>query len=343
MQRVEVEVEGSKVYTGGGLVEVSRFNRDTLLLLTSPHLTSQHQPTSSLVGDVTGVVVRTVGGGVPSLLHPPSVSVGVLNHMRSLASLLTPATPPHTLTYHTQTDVLGRCEVRYERMVDEAKTVTWRDLPSCSHFTLERSLGGRQFPFLHLTTNLDGSSSTCEYHWSEAGSEVLEGAVCRETLIMGPRYQSSNLNITLVTTLQLTHTAPLHPPSILHYLQESTETTDLKYQPEPSQATEDSMEKIAELLEALCSTEEEEENEEEEEEEEGEEGEGEEGRPVTVGVVGMKRVTGDLTRQLTHLTQALAHITSDTPLPQLPSACPSHVRSLLTRELHHRVNQQPNS
>lgn len=54
---------------------------------------------------MTGVVVRTVGGGVPSLLHPPSVSEPVLNHMRALASLLTPATPSPALAFHSQVSV----------------------------------------------------------------------------------------------------------------------------------------------------------------------------------------------------------------------------------------------
>nr|XP_045591909.1 uncharacterized protein LOC123753944 [Procambarus clarkii] len=294
-QRVEVEVDGERTYSGAGVVEVSRYQADTLLILTTRDAHNSAQPLVSGRGSGRAVVVKSLGGRGASLLHHVDETTTSLNYKRSLASLLTPAYHTSTLAYHTQADVFGTCEVHYKH--EDSRTVTWRDLTRCSQFSLELALGAHQLPLLHLMVDVAGSSSGCEYRWRGGVGAVLDSLHCSDTLLLAPRYSSSAasvLNITLSTSLTHTATAPFNSADH-EYIQEATETTDLTYQLPSYQ--EDGEDELAELVEEVCSS----------------EGDG--------------RLTGDVLQKMSQLLKVLSRTRAE--MPRLAPTCPANVRQLV--------------
>lgn len=128
-------MEGAEVYVGTGAVEATRYNQDTLVLLTTRdaenteaplvrpyarlgifdviililcHTHSKLSKLNAISHQVSGpgsgraVVVKGVGGRVSSLLHHAHEGAASLNYKRALASLLTPAHHDADLTYYSQ-------------------------------------------------------------------------------------------------------------------------------------------------------------------------------------------------------------------------------------------------
>lgn len=287
---VEALLEGEEVFSKAATVEVSRRNSDTLLILVSND--EQEATTSTESGGpvARAVAATVVRDRVTSLQHHADETPASLNYKRALVSLLTPAQHSLSLAYHTQSGVLGTCEVRYEHK--ELKTLTWLDVTRCSHFTSERVLGGHNLPLLHLAVGLESSSSACEYQWREGGRAVLEGVRCIETLLVAPRYSAASqlLNATLTSSLTLNETTPIDPATE-NYMNGARETTDLTFQPEPY---EDEEGNVLQLMEEVCSSE------------------------------GQERFTAELLQKLSHLSYAISRAASD--LPDLPAACPANVR-----------------
>ncbi|XP_042870243.1 uncharacterized protein LOC122252056 [Penaeus japonicus] len=293
--RVEVLVEGAEVYVGTGAVEATRYNQDTLVLLTTRDAENTEAPLVSGPGSGRAVVVKGVGGRVSSLLHHAHEGAASLNYKRALASLLTPAHHDADLTYYSQADVLGSCEVHYEKK--GLKTVTWRDLTRCSHFTSEMVLGAHSLPLLHLALDVLGSSSTCEYSWRDMAGGELQGVECAETLLVGPRYTDASqaLNVTLRSHLFLTATTSFNP-AVYDYLEEATVSTDLAFQTAPYQTQDEGVDVDA-LMKEACASE------------------------------GRGRLTGSLLQKMSQLVHALAR--GPVPTPDLSYACPITVRRML--------------
>ncbi|XP_037790084.1 uncharacterized protein LOC119585531 [Penaeus monodon] len=132
-----------------GPVEATRKNRGhVLVLLTTKDAENTEAPLVSGPGSGRAVVVKGAGGRVSSLLHHAHEEAASLNYKRALATLLTPVHHDSDFKYYSQADVLGSCEVHYEKK--GLKTMTWRDLTQCSHFTSEMVLGAHSLPLLHL-------------------------------------------------------------------------------------------------------------------------------------------------------------------------------------------------
>ncbi|XP_063886091.1 uncharacterized protein LOC135114231 isoform X2 [Scylla paramamosain] len=288
--RVEALLDERQVYTRVEVVEVSRTNSDTLLVLASYDDRDDLATMASDGTEARAVAVTTVGGRVTSLLHHAEETPASLNYKRALVSLLTPALHSHRLVYHTQSGVLGTCEVRYEH--EESRTVTWLDMTRCSHFTYEQVLSAHNLPLLHLAVELEGSSSTCDYSWRGADRDLLEGVRCTETLLVAPRYTPTSqlLNITLTSSLTPLN-ASLLEPEVFDYMQGATETTDLTFQLEPQKEAQGN---VLQLMEEVCFSE------------------------------GEERLTAELLQRLSYLSYVLARSTSE--LPDLPAVCPVNVR-----------------
>ncbi|ROT81709.1 putative vitellogenin-like [Penaeus vannamei] len=288
--RVEVLVEGSEAYVGTGAVEATRYNQDTLVLLTTKDAENTEAPLVSGPGSGRAVVVKGAAGRVSSLLHHAHEGAASLNYKRALATLLTPAHHDSDLTYYSQADVLGSCEVHYERK--GLKTSTWRDLTRCSHFTLEMVLGAHSLPLLHLALDVLGSTSSCEYSWRDTAGGKLQGVECEETLLVGPRYAAASqvLNVTLRSQLLLTATTTFNP-AVYDYLEEATISTDLTFQAVPYQ---DEGVDVDTLMKEACASE------------------------------GRGRLTGSLLQKMSQLVHALAR--GPAPTPDLSYACPITVR-----------------
>ncbi|XP_069992141.1 uncharacterized protein [Penaeus vannamei] len=291
--RVEVLVEGSEAYVGTGAVEATRYNQDTLVLLTTKDAENTEAPLVSGPGSGRAVVVKGAAGRVSSLLHHAHEGAASLNYKRALATLLTPAHHDSDLTYYSQADVLGSCEVHYERK--GLKTSTWRDLTRCSHFTLEMVLGAHSLPLLHLALDVLGSTSSCEYSWRDTAGGKLQGVECEETLLVGPRYAAASqvLNVTLRSQLLLTATTTFNP-AVYDYLEEATISTDLTFQAVPYQ---DEGVDVDTLMKEACASE------------------------------GRGRLTGSLLQKMSQLVHALAR--GPAPTPDLSYACPITVRRML--------------
>ncbi|XP_047496155.1 uncharacterized protein LOC125043864 isoform X2 [Penaeus chinensis] len=291
--RVEVLVEGAEAYVGTGAVEATRYNQDTLVLLTTKDVENSEAPLVSGPGSGRAVVVKGAGGRVASLLHHSHEAAASLNYKRALATLLTPVHHDSDFMYYSQADVLGTCEVHYEKK--GLKTVTWRDLTRCSHFSSEMVLGAHSLPLLHIALDVMGSTSSCEHSWRDAVGGELQSVECVETLLVGPRYAavSQALNVTLRSQLFLTATTSFNP-AVYDYLEEATVSTDLAFQTIPFQ---DEGLDVDALMKEACASE------------------------------GRGRLTGSLLQKMSTLVHALAR--GPAPTPDLSYACPITVRRML--------------